>query len=138
MSQFGTIGTPRMHPCVSHPSCSQFNARDIMLASAGISRQFRNNPNLIDFEANYKADEEANIIKRSGNVSGKMLEEVQITELQNGRITNRNANKNILEYHDTYNNKKFKENYNISPKQFAEEVNRRYVEVSPGVWTYMD
>ena len=30
MSAFGCIGTPRMHPCVSHPSCGQYNATDVI------------------------------------------------------------------------------------------------------------
>ena len=42
MSQFGTMGVPRMHPCVSHPSCSQYNAKDILLAIESKPKHLQN------------------------------------------------------------------------------------------------
>ena len=106
MSQFGTIGTPRMHPCVAHASCGQYNATDIMLTSAGLTRVARQKPNLDSYELKCVPTDVCNNIKPSGiGTEDIILEEAKMR-------TNRNETK------------------------FVEEVSRRYVEVSPGVWSY--
>ena len=107
MSQFGTIGTPRMHPCVSHPSCSQFNAKDIILSSDGIARPRLNKPSNFD---HYDPKDVQNN-SPNGTTASDIELRLQVEKLQNGACRN--------EYIE------------------GEERNRKYVEVSPGVWSYV-
>ena len=114
MSQFGTIGTPRMHPCVSHPSCSQFNATDIILASEGIPRR-----------TSLRKTSEFNCY---GSING------QKGGQNDNKISSIDVN-DVMEQtrKDTQKTDCLCQNGN----HFAGEVNRRYVEVSPGVWSYI-
>ena len=103
MSQFGTIGTPRMHPCMAHPSCSQFNAHDIIRTSTGKDTNLKNILIGPDSAAN---DEEGNIFAIPKSVSKQTkLDHVPMRE-------------------------------NGTTGGVTEEENRRYIEVSPGVWSY--
>lgn len=113
MSQFGTIGTPRMHPCFSHPSCSQFNATDIMLASAGIPRTSPTKPFKYEYyESINSLNNGENKNKRSNMEMNSMMEQTK-KDIQRTECLCQNGN------------------------HFEREGNRRYVEVSPGVWSYM-
>ena len=103
MSQFGTIGTPRMHPCMAHPSCSQFNAHDIIRISTG---KDTNHKNILIEQESAANDEEGNIFAIPKSVSMQT----------------------------TFNNALMRENSTTGG--VTEEENRRYIEVSPGVWSY--
>ena len=107
MSQFGTIGTPRFHPCMAHPSCSQFNANDIIRRSTREDAQFKQ----VSFLPEPKKSE---IIARDDLLSApksirqqiKLAEEPMISDSFGGAV--------------------------------GDEENRRYIEVSPGVWSYAE
>ena len=105
MSQFGTIGTPRMHPCMAHPSCSQFNAHDIIRTSTGkdlIFKKFLIGP---ETTAN---DEEGNTFGNPKSIS----KQTKLNDVPMRGICSTGGE--------------------------TEEENRRYIEVSPGVWSYAD
>ena len=105
MSQFGTIGTPRMHPCMGHPSCSQFNANDIIRTSAARDMKIKNNNFSLQLEATHNMEEENNITIPTSVTKTTVFDE--------GPTGSNRHNKGI-----------------------SEEENRRYIEVSPGVWSY--
>ena len=105
MSQFGTIGVPRLHPCTAHPSCSQFNSNDIIRTSTGKSLQYLQIPFSMDIESKYKNNEDSFNVLSSINQKETDAETVLATD------------------------------YN---SQNVEELHRRYVEVSPGVWSYVN
>ena len=106
MSQFGTIGT--LHPCTAHPSCSQFNARDI------ISRiESKTSGRSLPSSFSVYSEQELDIDKEHGIIS---------PPLSNKECVRQNLAVHILD------------NGGIA----TEEATRRYVEVSPGVWSYMD
>ena len=114
MSQFGTIGTPRMHPCVSHPSCSQFNATDIMLASDGITPRTssRQTPKF-DYYGSINSRNDGQNDNKVSNIEINGVMEQTKKDIQRTDCLCQNGN------------------------PFAGEGNRRYVEVSPGVRSYM-
>ena len=107
MSQFGTIGTPRFHPCMAHPSCSQFNANDIIHRSAR---------------------EEAQLKQVSFLPEPQKLDNIETDDLlsppksikQQMRLAEEPMRSDSL------------------ARAVADEENRRYIEVSPGVWSYAD
>lgn len=105
MSQFGTIGTPRMHPCMAHPSCSQFNANDIIRTSAAIDMKFKNNNFSLNPEPTLNMEEEHN------DTSPTSITKRAIFDVGPKRGNGNNGG-------------------------IPEEENRRYIEVSPGVWSY--
>ena len=113
MSQFGTIGTPRMHPCVSHPSCSQFNATDIILASEGIPRTSQRNTSKFDYYGSMDSRKDGQNDNKLSSIEMNGMMEQTKTDIQGKECHFQNGN------------------------HFAGEGNRRYVEVSPGVWSYM-
>ena len=110
MSQFGTIGAPRMHPCVSHPSCAQYNAKDIILTSDGISRPHPNKPSNYNHYEETQNDLQKN--QRLGRTTSDIEMKLKLETLQNNK-------ERLNEYID------------------GEEGGRKYVEVSPGVWSYV-
>ena len=114
MSQFGTIGVPRMHPCVGWI------------------------PKLVDLESKYLEDKESNISQRTSNITENMLNEDQISEPKDKLTAHKYANSNIFENYQYDDEKKTKADHNISPTPFKKEANRRYVQVAPGVWSYGD
>ena len=106
MSQFGTIGT--LHPCTAHPSCSQFNASDI------ISRiESKTTERSILSPFSMYSEQDHDIDKEHG---------INSPPLSNKECVRQNVVINTLDNSGTV----------------TEEATRRYVEVSPGVWTYMD
>ena len=96
-----------MHPCVSHPSCSQNNARDIILFSDGITRPHPNKPSNYD---HYNPKDAQNNVP-NGITASDIEVRLKMDRSQNGECGN--------EYIE------------------GEEKNRKYVEVSPGVWSYV-
>ena len=110
MSQFGTIGAPRMHPCVSHPSCAMYNARDIILTSDGISRPHPNKPSTYNHYEKSQDDLQNN--HRYGMAASDIELRLKFETLQNNK-------ERLNEYNE------------------GDEGNRKYVEVSPGVWSYV-
>ena len=111
MSQFGTIGTPRMHPCVSHPSCGQFNATDIILASAGPLHLAPPNPKMNMNGASMKYSH-SNIDKNTKSFEmarRNAMDDSNLHEIGNG---------------------------NISGEEVSRVGSQSYVELSPGVWSY--
>ena len=109
MSQFGTIGVPRLHPCTAHPSCSQFNSNDIIRTSTGKSLQYLQIPFSMDIESKYKNNED------SFNVLSSINQKETILEADSETVS--------------------ATDYNF---QNVEELHQRYVEVSPGVWSYVN
>jgi len=109
MSQFGTIGAPRMHPCVSHPSCSQFNAKDIILTSDGIPRPRPNKPSNFNHFEEFQKGIQNDL--RHGMTSFDIEQKLKMETLLNNK-------QRLNEYID------------------GDDGNRKYVEVSPGVWSY--
>ena len=111
MSQFGTIGTPRMHPCVSHPSCGQFNATDIILASAGPLHLAPPNPkmNMNGASMQYSHSNIQNNAKSFEMARRSEMDASSLHEIGNG---------------------------NISGEEVTRVGSQCYVELSPGVWSY--
>ena len=111
MSQFGTIGTPRMHPCVSHPSCGQFNANDIILASAGPLHLAPANPkmNMNGASMKYSHSNIQNNAKSFEIARRSEMDDSNLHEIGNG---------------------------NISGEEVTRVGSQSYVELSPGVWSY--
>ena len=105
MSQFGTIGTPRMHPCMAHPSCSQFNAHDIIRTSTGKDLTLKN---ILIGSETASNDEDGNMFAIPKSIS-KQTKLNDVTMRENGFTGGT-----------------------------TEDENRRYIEVSPGVWSYAD
>ena len=91
-----------MHPCMAHPSCSQFNAPDIIRTSTGKDLTFKNILIGSETAAN---DEDGNVFAIPKSIS-KQTKLNDVLMRENGGTT--------------------------------EEENRRYIEVSPGVWSYAD
>ena len=106
MSQFGTIGT--LHPCTTHPSCSQFNARDIIsrIESKTTGRSL-SSPFTMYSEQKHDIYQEHGMISPPFSNKENVRQNVAIDTPHNGGTA-------------------------------TEEATRRYVEVSPGVWSYMD
>ena len=105
MSQFGTIGTPRFHPCMAHPSCSQFNANDIIRRSTREDAQFKQ-VSFLDEPQKSENMEREDLLSapKSITLQMKLTEEAMTSDSFGGTL--------------------------------ADEENRRYIEVSPGVWSY--
>ena len=107
MSQFGTIGT--LYPsCSGHPSCSQFNARDL------IFRYEPKNAGRLD-GSTFSTD-----LASNNNVDGK-----------NGMIRSSTNNmENVMKIVGM--------NRHRSDGTITEEVTRKYVEVTTCVWSFMN
>ena len=103
MSQFGTIGT--LHPCTGHPSCSQFNATDIVsrIETKTFGRSLQS-PLAMHSETKRNVEEEYGIISPPSISEKIVLQKAGNNRFVNGEIV-------------------------------TEEATRRYVEVSPGVWS---
>lgn len=112
MSQFGTIGT--LFPsCTSHPSCSQFNARDIIFRYE-MNQNIGGNPLESKFSMDVKTSNLNRIDQENGSISPTPK------NIKRGW-------KNIMR--NTGSNEEMTK---------TEEVTRRYVEVTPGVWSFMN
>ena len=107
MSQFGTIGT--LYPsCTGHPSCSQFNARDILFRYEPKTTGILDGSTFsADHAPNHNTHEEHGMDSSSANNMENMMKMVRM---------NRHGSDGII----------------------TEEVTRKYVEVTPGVWSYMN
>ena len=137
MSQFGTIGAPRMHPCVSHPSCSQYNANDILLAIESKPNQLQRRQFTSKSQVDSKDDVPINSIRRKTiDISESYLSSESDISSEYQRVELNSRRKSSLDYGDLENNAKRKENDLFSRKQRSDGDCGRYVEVSPGVWSY--
>ena len=114
MSQFGTMHN-RMHPCVSHPSCEQFYAKDILLAMEPKAGPFR--LGIIEASASSIRHTHLTHLMSESNIGG------EDNSLQDSIIGKKIDQTQTAEYHSTQ-------------KHSVDYTNREYVEVSPGVWSY--
>ena len=141
MSQFGTIGAPRMHPCVSHPSCSQYNAKDILLAIETKPNHLQNRntspQSTPKSKVESKDDVPINLTRRKTiDISASYVSSESDISSDYQQVEFNSRRKSSLDYGDLQNNAKRKEIPLLSRKQRSDGDCGRYIEVSPGVWSY--